>query len=451
MKKNDLVNLEIIDTTLQGAGVGKSNGMTVFVDSAVTGDIVVAHILKVKQNCAFAKIHEIIKPSKDRIENTCKSFPQCGGCSFRHIDYKKELLIKENHVKNNLKRIGTVEPEFEPILGLSESGYRNKAQYPVSMENGEVKIGFYAGHSHRVVSCENCALQPPEFSEAVLKFKEFLIENNISIYEETEHKGLVRHIYFRKAVVTGEIMVCLCINGREFPCNKVFIDAMKSVFGENLKSVVLNFNTEKTNVIMGEKCETIYGDGYITDVLCGVKIRISPLSFYQVNHDIAEKLYEKAKEYAEPIGKTVLDLYCGAGTIGLSMAKVCKKIIGVEIIPEAIEDAKFNAKLNGIDNAEFMCGDAKKAVAEFAEIGISPDVVIVDPPRKGCDADLIKTIAEDFKPERVVYVSCDPATLARDCKIFKGLGYNTIKAATFDMFPRTGHVETVVLLSRKHI
>ncbi len=448
MKKNDLTDLKIIDTTLQGAGVGKADGLTVFVDSAVTGDEVTAHILKVKSNLAFAKIHKIIEPSKDRVENNCSSFPQCGGCAFRHIDYKKELEIKEQNVKNNLKRIGTVEPEFEKIIGLTEFCYRNKAQYPVSIEKGELKIGFFAGHSHRVVATENCALQPPEFSEAVKKFKEFLLKNNISIYNETEHKGLIRHIYFRKAVVTGEIMVCVVLKGYKLPFKEEFIEAMQSVFGDNLKSVVLNFNTDKTNVIMGETCETIYGEDYITDVLCGVKVRISPLSFYQVNHDMAERLYERAQEYAESGGKTVLDLYCGAGTIGLSMAKKAKRIIGVEIIPEAVKDAKYNAEINGFTNTEFMCKDAAKAAEEFAKQKIKPDVVIVDPPRKGCDKELIKTIAEGFNPERVVYVSCDPATLARDCKLFKELGYETVKAATFDMFPRTGHVETVCLIQK---
>ncbi len=449
MKKNDLIELEIIDTTLDGAGVGKYNGMTVFVDSCVEGDKVLAHILKVKTNYCFAKIEKIIKPSEFRIEKNCQSFPQCGGCSFCHIDYKKELEIKENSVKNVLKRIGEVEPEFEPITGLSEMNYRNKAQYPVALDKGEIKIGFFAGHSHRVVNCESCALQPLEFSNAVAAFREFLTENPISIYNETEHKGLIRHIYFRKAVVTGEVMVCLVIKGTRLPFKEEFIEKMQSVFGDNLKSVVLNFNKEKTNVIMGDTNETVYGQDFITDVLCGVKVRISPLSFYQVNHEVAEKLYKKAADYAEPTGKTMLDLYCGAGTIGLSMAKNAKKIIGVEIIHEAIDDAKHNATLNGFDNTEFLCGDAAKAAEEFSKQGIKPDVIIVDPPRKGCDEELIKTIATDFAPERVVYVSCDPATLARDCKIFKALGYETAKAATFDMFPRTGHVETVVSLCRE--
>ena len=448
MKKNDLINLKIIDTTLLGAGVGKAEGLTVFVDAAVTGDEVEAHILKVKSNCAFAKISKIITPSSARVDANCGSYPRCGGCSFRHIDYKTELAIKENNVKNNLKRIGTVEPTFEPIVGLSETSYRNKAQYPVSLEKGDLKIGFFAGHSHRVIDCPDCALQPKEFSKAVAVFKEFLIKNNISVYNEESHKGLIRHIYFRKAVQTGEVMVCLVINGDSLPKTDVFIEKMQSVFGESLKSVVLNVNKSKTNVIMGEKCITVFGKDYITDILCGVKVRISPLSFYQVNHDVAEKLYEKTAEYAEVDGKTVLDLYCGAGTIGLSMAKKAKKIIGVEIIPEAIEDAKFNAQQNGFENTGFFCGDAAKAAEKLKNDGIKPDVIIVDPPRKGCDAELIKTITQDFAPDRVVYVSCDPATLARDCKLFKDMGYETVKCSTFDMFPRTGHVESIVKLER---
>ena len=355
MKKNDLIEINIIDTTLNGDGVGKTDGFTVFVNAAVIGDKVLAHILKVKQNYAFAKIEQIIEPSEYRIEQNCKSFPQCGGCSFRHIDYIKELEIKENNVKNNLKRIGTVEPEFEKVIGLTECHYRNKAQYPVSMKKGKLNIGFFAGNSHRVVNCENCLLQPPEFSKAIQVFKDYILENSISVYDETEHYGLIRHIYFRKAVVTKEIMVCVVINGTDLPYRNVFIEKMKSVFGYNLKSVVLNINTKRTNVIMGERCTVIYGENYINDVLCDVKIRISPLSFYQVNHDVAEKLYEKVAEYAEPDNKTVLDLYCGAGTIGLSMAKRAKKLIGVEIIPEAIEDAKHNADLNSFNNTEFLC------------------------------------------------------------------------------------------------
>ena len=448
MKKNDFVNLEIFDTTLMGAGVGKHEGLTVFVDASVTGDVVKAHILKVKSNYAFAKIAEIIQPSEWRVDSNCGSYPKCGGCSFRHISYNQELKLKENAVKNNLKHIGKTEPELEPITGLEPDGYRNKAQYPVSFENNELRIGFFAGHSHRVIDCPDCGLQPAEFSKAVKAFRRYIQENSVSVYDESEHKGLIRHIYFRKAVSTGEIMVCVVANGNSIPAKQSLIDAFKNVFGDNLKSVILNENRDKTNVIMGKKCTVIYGIDHITDVLCGVKVRISPLSFYQVNHNVAEKLYEKAAEYAEPQGKTVLDLYCGAGTIGLSMAEKAKKIIGVEIIPEAVEDAEFNAGQNGFDNAEFLCGDASEAAEKLKNDGIKPDVVVVDPPRKGCEPELIRIIAGSFAPERVVYVSCDSATLARDCKIFKEHGYEAIKAAPFDMFPRTGHVETVCLLCR---
>ena len=450
MKKNDLINLEIIDTTLDGNGVGKHDGLTVFVNSAVTGDVVTAHILKIKTNYAFAKIKSILKPSEHRVEVNCSAYPKCGGCRFRHICYKKELEIKENNVKNNLKRIGNVEPLHEPIFALSPDGYRNKAQYPIRKENGQIKIGFFAGHSHRVIDCPDCTLQPPEFSEAIAFFKEFLEKYNISVYDEEQNTGLVRHIYLRKAVVTNEIMVTVVINGYDIPFIDEMIASFKKVFGSDLKSLVLNINCQKTNVIMGEECKVLFGSDHITDILCGVKVRISPLSFYQVNHDVAEELYYKAAEYAQPQDKFVLDLYCGAGTIGLSMAKKAKRIIGVEIVPEAVEDACFNAKQNGFENTEFICGDASYAAEELNSRGIKPDVVILDPPRKGCDPELISIIAEDFAPERVVYVSCDPATLARDCKLFKEQGYETEKCTPFDMFPRTGHVECVVKLVRNN-
>lgn len=448
MKKNELVNLKITDTTLQGSGVAKHDGFTVFVNSAVTGDEVEAHILKVKQNCAFAKIEKIITPSDCRVEPLCPSYPKCGGCGFRHISYKTELSIKENNVKNVLKRIGGVEPSFEPIFGLNPDGYRNKAQYPVSFDGKELKIGFFADRTHRVVDCPVCRLQPDEFEKGVAVFRRFLESNNISVYDEERHKGLMRHIYFRLAVATGEIMVCIVINGESLPFSDILTEQLKEVFGERLCSVVLNINREKTNVIMGKKCVTLYGKDTVTDILCGVKVRISPLSFYQVNHDVAEKLYEKAAEFAEPSGKTVLDLYCGAGTIGLSMADRAKSVIGVEIVPEAVADAKVNAAENGADNARFICADAAAAAESLKSEGVVPDVVILDPPRKGCSEELIKTVACDFAPERVVYVSCDPATLARDCKRFSALGYKTVTAAPFDMFPRTAHCECVCLLKR---
>ncbi len=449
MKKNDIVELNITDVTLQGSGVGHYEGIAVFVPETVTGDVIEAHILKVKSNCAFAKVHKILLPSSKRIADGCESFKKCGGCAFRHIDYAFESELKANAVCNNLKRIGGVEPEMEPIITLSPDGYRNKCQYPVAKTESGIDIGFFAPHSHRVVDCPKCELQPECFSKAVKIFKKFLIENNIEIYDEAANKGVVRHLYLRRANVTGEVMACVVINSDEMPFSAKLVECFKEAFGDDLKSVVVNINKKKTNVILGEKCVTVYGSDHITDVLCGVKIRISPLSFYQVNHDVAELLYKKAAEYAEPEGKTVLDLYCGAGTIGLSMASKAKRIIGVEIIEQAVEDAKFNAKANGFTNTEFLCDDAAGAAKVLSEKGIKPDVIILDPPRKGCDESLIETVATAFSPERVVYVSCDSATLSRDCKIFKTLGYETVKAIPVDMFPRTGHVETVALISKE--
>lgn len=448
MKKNDIIDIEITDTTLDGNGVGKYEGMAVFVRSAVAGDIVKAHILKVKSNCAFAKIYEIVKPSDKRTEPLCESYSKCGGCVFRHLLYPCELAVKENAVRNSLKRIGGVEPDFEPIAYGSPEFYRNKCQYPVSKTESGVSVGFYSSHSHRVTDCPECSLQPKEFSEAAGLLKKYINDYSVSVYDGESGIGLIRHLYVRKAVATGELMICLVINGDSIPQKNEILNLFLNKFGSALKTVVLNINTEKTNVILGKRCVNIYGNGYITDILCGVKVRISPLSFYQVNHGVAEKLYRKAAEYAEPENKTVIDLYCGAGTIGLSMAHMARQLIGVEIIPQAVEDAKFNAAANGFDNCRFICGDAFKAAEQLKSEGIKPDVVIVDPPRKGCSPELIETVANGFSPERVVYVSCDPATLARDLKLFREHGYLTLKAAPFDMFPKTGHVETVCSLAK---
>ncbi|MEE1054822.1 MAG: 23S rRNA (uracil(1939)-C(5))-methyltransferase RlmD, partial [Acutalibacteraceae bacterium] len=332
------------------------------------------------------------------------------------------------------------------IPSISIYGYRNKAQYPVS---GEGKVGFYAFHSHRIIPCADCSLQPRIFSKIVAVTEDWIKENNISIYEEEKHRGLLRHIYLRLAEVTNEIMFTAVINGDKLPFADRLIDSLKSLCGENLKSVQININKKDTNVILGDKCEVLYGEPYITDVLCGIKVRLSALSFYQVNRTMAEKLYEKAAEYAKPEGRNILDLYCGAGTIGLSMAGSAKSIIGVEIIPEAIADAEFNARNNGISNAEFICGDATTAANDLKKRKIHPDTVIVDPPRKGCTPELIATITNDFSPERVVYVSCDPATLARDIKIFGENGYSLIEYTPVDLFPRTIHVETVALLYQR--
>lgn len=448
LKKNDRINFKIESCSSNGSGIGKHNGMAIFVPATVVGDEITAHILKVKKNYAFAKVESIINPSPDRISPECPVYLKCGGCVFSHMRYDAEKEIKSNHVKECFKRIGGIEPEFEPIIGDdSDKRYRNKAQYPVAYENGEIKMGFYSSHSHRVVHCPDCLLQPEEFSGILEAFAEYIKENNVSVYDEAVHRGLLRHIYIRKGTASGEIMVCAVINGRKLPAEDKLVASLLEK-EQNIKSIIINSNTKDTNVILGEKCRTLWGNDCITDILCGLKFRISPLSFYQVNRNQAEKLYEKAAEYANLSGaETALDLYCGAGTIGLSMAKNAKEIIGVEIIPEAIEDAKINAEINKIGNARFICGDAAQAAEILKNEGLKPDVIILDPPRKGCSPEMIKTAAE-MNPDRIVYVSCDPATLARDCGIFASLGYIAAKATPVDMFPRTGHVETVAKLIR---
>ena len=448
IKKNNIVNLEIDNCGLDGSGIGRLDGLAVFVPSTATGDIIKAHILKVKTNCAFAKIEEIITPSPDRVECPCPVYLKCGGCSFGHINYDAEATIKESHVRECFKRIGNVEPEFEPIIKAENIyRYRNKAQFPVRIDGDEISIGFYAIHSHRVVNCPDCMLQPEEFETILGVFKKHIKRFRISSYDEKEHYGLLRHIYIRKGTKSGEIMVCPVINGDSLPGESELIKALTDAC-PGIKSIIINTNIDKTNVILGKKCRTIYGKDYITDTLCGMNFRLSPLSFYQVNRDQAEKLYEKAAEYAGLTGKeTLLDLYCGTGTIGLTMADKAKSLIGVEIVEQAIEDAKINAQENGIENARFICSDAAQAAIMLAKEGIRPDVIILDPPRKGCTPELINTVAK-MEPKRIVYVSCDPATLARDCKLFDELNYKTVKATPADLFPRAGHCETVALITR---
>lgn len=446
MRKNEEIILDIIDVTSDGAGVGRYDGMAVFVPLTAIGDKALVRILKVKKTYCYGKLIEIIEPAHCRILPDCPAFSKCGGCSYRHITYSAEADLKQNKVYECIKRIGNIDMKPQPIIcGEDIDGYRNKAQYPVGADG---KVGFYAFHSHRIIPCNNCALQPEFFKELLEVTENWIEQHGIAIYDEEKHKGLLRHIYIRYAEVTNEVMFTAVINGEKLPFADALVEALKGVCPGNLKSVQLNINKENTNVILGQKCEVLWGEPYITDILCGVKVRLSPLSFYQVNRNMAEKLYRKAAEYAEPEGKKILDLYCGAGTIGLSMAKEAEDIIGVEIVPEAIEDAKFNAQQNGIENARFICADAKDAAKTLAEEKICADVVIVDPPRKGCSPELIDTVCCDFSPERVVYVSCDSATLARDIKIFAELGYELKEYTPVDLFPRTSHVETVCLLSK---
>lgn len=448
--KNDSIPLTVTATTIDGSGVGRHEGLAVFVPGAAAGDTITAHIVKVKKNCAFARVEEILVPSPDRADPDCPAFPRCGGCVFRHIHYEAELAVKHRHAADALKRIGHLAVEPESIIASPRTEhYRNKAQYPVEYKDGRLNIGFYAARSHRVIDCRDCRLQPPAFEGILGVFDRWIQKYNISIYDESTHSGLLRHIYIRAAHATGEMMVCAVVNGRELPRTPELVNALLEK-EPNIKSIVLNKNKADTNVILGEQCKTLWGQDTITDELCGLTFQISPLSFYQVNPMGAEILYQKAAEYAGLTGKeTVLDLYCGAGSIGLTMAATAKEIIGVEVVPRAVADAKINAQINGIENARFICGDAAEAAEILAREGIKPDMVIFDPPRKGCAAELLQTIAK-MGPDRMVYVSCDPATLARDCAVLSELGYKVNKVAPVDMFPRTGHVECVVLITRKN-
>lgn len=450
LEKNEKIPLTITAVTMEGSGVGHYDGLAVFVPNTVTGDEITAHIVKVKSNCAFARLDELLTASTDRIEPDCPVFSQCGGCAFRHISYAAELKIKQAHVKDALKRIGRIDIEPEPIIGAANPDrYRNKAQYPVEKAGEKLKIGFYAPRSHRVIDCRACLLQPAAFDGILEVFDRWILKYNIPVYNEEKHTGLLRHIYIRQAQKTGEIMVCAVVNGRELPNILELIDALIAK-EPNIKSIVLNKNKADTNVILGEKCKTLWGQDTIADEFCGLKFQISPLSFYQVNPAAAAILYNKAADFAALTGEeTVLNLYCGAGSIGLTLADKAKEMIGVEIVPRAVVDAKINAQLNGIKNARFICGDAFEAAQILEQEGTKADVIILDPPRKGCSADLLATIAK-MEPERIVYVSCDPATLARDCAVLGEAGYKVQRVAPVDMFARTGHVESVVLLARNN-
>ncbi|MCL2507550.1 MAG: 23S rRNA (uracil(1939)-C(5))-methyltransferase RlmD [Oscillospiraceae bacterium] len=449
LKKNDIIQLKIDSCSLNGNGVGRHEGMAVFVPASAAGDVLLAHILKVKGNCAFGKIKEIITPSPHRIGNDCPSYPRCGGCVFRHISYEEELRVKADQVRENLRRIGHIDVEPEPIVGSdSVDHYRNKAQYPLCMERGELAIGFFAPRSHRVVDGRRCLLQPCGFEAILDAFERWIRAYSISVYDEKTCAGLLRHIYIRTAKATGETAVCAVINGAKLPFKEQLVAALLEA-SPQITSITFNINTEDTNVILGNKCKTIWGADHITDVLCGLRVKISPLSFYQVNPAQAERLYEKAAGYAGLTGaEKVLDLYCGAGTIGLSMAARAKTVIGAEIVPGAVADAEENARENGIANARFICADAAEAAFKLKKESVRPDVIIVDPPRKGCSPETLKAIGE-MSPGRIVYVSCDSATLARDCVMLREYGYEFRKAAAFDLFPRTGHVETVALLQRR--
>ena len=453
MKKDDLLEITIEDISSDGSGVGKADGFALFVKDTIPGDQVKVKIMKMKKRYGYARLMEILTPSPDRIQAPCPVARQCGGCQIQHMSYERQLAFKENKVCNNLRRLGGLDLsaiEVEPICGMEEPfHYRNKAQFPIGRDkNGKIIAGFYAGRTHSIIANTDCLLGAEENEVILNEVISWMEACKVEPYDEKTGKGLVRHVLIRKGFTTKELMVCLVINGRKIPKVEKLVDRLQKI--EGMTAIMANVNTEQTNVILGKEILPIWGQDYIEDYIGNVKYRISPLSFYQVNPVQTEKLYGKALEYAELTGKeTVWDLYCGIGTISLFLAQKAKQVYGVEIVPPAIEDAKDNARRNGIQNAEFYVGKAEEILPQKYEIeNIKADVIVVDPPRKGCDESLLETIVK-MQPERVVYVSCDSATLARDLKYLTANGYKAERLATVDMFPMTVHVETVCLLGRE--
>lgn len=458
LEKNQIVTLRITGITAEGSGVGRAvldghaQGPAVFVPFTAVGDVLECRILKVQKQWAYGRLERLLESSPDRAEDPqggCPVFGRCGGCALRHITYEAELRYKRQRVADAFARIGGLEVEIDPIVGSDRTvGYRNKAQYPVEPGEDGPRIGFYAPRSHRIVEQHACPLQPAAFAAGIQAVTDWMKQHGVPAYDEGAHTGLVRHLYFRVGEGTGQVMACLvCTSGKVPAAGELVADLRRAVPG--LASVVVNINRADTNVILGKEEFVLWGSDAIEDTLCGLRFRLSPRSFYQINRPQAQRLYELAAEAAQLTGgETVLDLYCGTGTIGLSMAHRAGRVIGVEIVAPAVADARRNAEANGITNVSFICGDAAAAAAALAREGQRPDVILVDPPRKGCDEALLGTMAS-MQPQRIVYVSCDPATLARDCGRLAELGYAVEQVTPVDMFPRTPHVETVVLLQRE--
>ena len=452
MKKGDTVSLAITDVNNLGCGVGRLEGKVVFVKGAVTGDTVTATVIKDNKSFAVAKLESVTvsSPLRER-ESFCSAPLSCGGCVYRHVTYAHEKEIKYNHVRSAFDKVGLSDVTVLPVMSTEKiRGYRNKAQYPVTATKSGMRSGFYASKTHKVIPTDCCSIQAEDFGEITAEVCRLCDSLGISAYDELSGKGLLRHIYLRRADATGEVMLCLVVNGSSLPKEKELTESLVKRFPQ-IVSLLINENTENTNVVLGKRYRTLYGKGYIEDVLCGLRFRISPESFYQVNRDGAELLYGLAAQRAELDGSQVLcDLYCGTGTIGLSMSARAKALVGIEIVEGAVECAKQNAEYNGVTNARFVCGDAGSAETILqATGGVTPDVVVIDPPRKGSTQELACCLAELCVP-RIVYVSCDPTTLARDCVWFRELGYGIGSVQPVDMFPRTGHVESVVCLTKKN-
>lgn len=468
MNKNDIVTVEITDIGVSGEGIGHVDGYTLFIKDAVIGDVVEAKVMKAKKNYGYARLMKVITPSEYRVEPKCAFARRCGGCQIQEMSYDRQLVFKDQKIRGNLERIGgftkdQIDTVMQPVVGMEHPfGYRNKAQFPFGTDKeGNPITGFYAGRTHDIIANTDCALGVEQNKEILEIILQYMRENKIKSYDEKTGKGLIRHALIRYGFKTKEIMVCLVINGKKLPKAERLIEKLIQI--EGMTSITISPNTRRDNVIMGDSYEILWGQGYITDYIGNVKYQISPLSFYQVNPVQTEKLYGLALEYADLKGdETVWDLYCGIGTISLFLAQKAKQVYGVEIVPQAIDDAKENAKINAIDNAEFFVGKAEEVLPEYyAEYErehngetAHADVIVVDPPRKGCDETLLETIVK-MQPEKVVYVSCDSATLARDLKYLCANGYEIKMCRGVDQFPQTVHVETVVLLSklntRQHI
>ena len=446
--KNQTYEAIVTDYTAEGQGVAHVEGCAVFIPNAIAGEKYVIRIEKAAKTWAAGKIVEVLEKSPHRVNRECPVAKLCGGCDFWHMDYEEEARLKADRVRNCLNRIGGENLEDLSILSAPTCySYRNKAQYPVAAKKNKAYAGFFRAGTHQVVENNRCLILPREADDVKNAVIDYVNQFRVTAYDEEAHKGLLRHIYVRRGAVSGQVLVCLVINGRKIPREEELITRLKKIPG--FTTLVLSVNTKQGNAVLGDEFITLYGPGYIEDTLCGLVFRLSPRSFYQVNHDQAERLYNAAISQAEITkNDTVLDLYCGVGTITLAMAGAAGKVIGVEVIPQAVEDAKDNAKRNGIENAEFFCGDAGQAALELEAKGIKADVVVVDPPRKGLNADTIEALHR-FSPRRIVYVSCDPATLARDVALLKERGYTLKNAQAADLFPRCSHVESVVTLSKQ--
>ncbi len=455
-KKNDIILLHIEDLSAEGQGIGKAEGFPFFVKDAVIGDTIEARVTKLKKNYGYARLEKVVTPSSFRVEPMCAFHKQCGGCQIQVLSYERQLEFKTKKVANNLIRLGgfpaeLIERKIEPIIGMQTPfHYRNKAQFPIGTDkNNDIVVGFYAGRTHTIIANTDCALGTLENREILEAVLSYMRNYKVEAYDEGSGRGLIRHVLIRKGFATGELMVCLIINGQSLPFAEELTTDLIRIKG--MTSVSYCVNREKTNVIMGEKVVSLWGSRTIRDQIGEITFSISPLSFYQINPVQTRKLYELAVEYADLHGtETVWDLYCGIGTISLFMAGKAGRVYGVEVIPQAIEDARENARLNGIDNAEFIVGKAENVLPEkYASEGIHADVIVVDPPRKGCDEKCLETILQ-MRPQKIVYVSCDSATLARDLKILCEGGYELQRVRPVDMFPQTVHVETVVMLSHKN-